>query len=341
MSTASMRAIVLDRTNPIESHPLRMTDVPIPQPTHDEIVVRMSACGVCRSNLHMIEGDWVAAGVPAKSPIVPGHEIVGRVTAVGERVTTFAVGARVGIQPLWSSCGRCEYCLTGREQLCSTKQITGETVDGGYAEYVLAKEAHAYALPDAIADIEAAPLFCPGVTAYAAVAKARLAPGRRVAVFGIGGVGHMALQIARLTGADTIAVSRGGQHLRLAERLGARTLDASRTDAASILRKEGGVDASIVFAPSSTVVRQAIAATRPGGIVVIGVEADLGPFAFVEGKTIVGSVIGSRQQMREVLALAAAGKLKAIVETFRLAQAEVALAHLKRGEIEARAVLVP
>src|SRR5258706_9221643 len=231
-----MKAIVLDKPCPIESHPLRPMEVPTPRPSYGEIVVRVTACGVCRSNLHMIEGDWVAAGVPAKCPIVPGHEIVGKVAAVGEGVPAFAVNARVGVQPLWSSCGRCEYCLTGREQLCAKKEITGETLDGGYAEYVLAKEAHAYALPDPIGDVEGAPLFCPGVTAYAAVAKARLSPGRRVAVFGIGGVGHMALQIARLTGADTIAVSRGSRHLHLAERLGARPLDASRGDSASVLR---------------------------------------------------------------------------------------------------------
>ena len=330
---ASMHAMELNAPR----SPLVMRERPLPVPATGEILIAVAACGVCRTDLHVVDGELEHP----KLPIVPGHEIVGKVAAVGEGVTTFAVGARVGIQPLWSSCGRCEYCLTGREQLCPEKQITGETLDGGYAEYVLAKEAHAYALPDAIGDIEAAPLFCPGVTAYAAVAKARLGPGRRVAVFGIGGVGHMALQIARLTGAETIAVSRGSRHLHLAERLGARPLDASRADPASLLRKEGGVDASIVFAPSTAVARQAIAATKPGGIIVIGVQADLGAFAFVEEKTIAGSVIGSRQQMREVLGLAAAGKLKAVTETFPLTQAEAALASLKRGEIEGRAVLVP
>ncbi|MCU1280537.1 MAG: propanol-preferring alcohol dehydrogenase, partial [bacterium] len=264
----------------------------------------------------------------------------GKVAAVGDGVTAFAVGARVGIQPLWSSCGRCEYCLVGREPLCAGKQITGETRDGGYAEYVLAYEAHTYAVPDALDDAEAAPLFCPGVTAYSAVQKARLSPARRVAVFGIGGVGHMALQFARLAGAETIAVSRGRRHLTVAERLGARALDASVVDAAAVLQREGGVDASIVFAPSSAVARQAIAATKRGGIIVIGVNADLGTVPFVDEKIVVGSLIGSRQQMREVLALAAAGRVRAVCERFPLEQAEAALGALKRGEIEARAVLV-
>ncbi|HZS38259.1 MAG TPA: alcohol dehydrogenase catalytic domain-containing protein [Polyangia bacterium] len=335
-----MKAVILEKPAPLESHPLRVIDAPMPRPGRGELLVRVTACGVCRSNLHMIEGDWVTAGVPAKLPIIPGHEIVGQVADVGEGVTAFAVGARVGLQPLWSSCGRCRYCLTGREPLCRDKQITGETRDGGYAEYVLANEAHTYAVPGALDDVEAAPLFCPGVTAWSAVQKARLQPGQRVAVFGIGGVGHLALELARLTGAETIAVSRGRRHLAVAERLGARPLDASKGDPAGVLAREGGVDASIVFAPSSAVARQAIAATRPGGIIVIGVNADLGAVPFVDEKEIVGSLIGSRQQMREVLALAAAGKVKAVCEPFPLTQAEAALGALARGDLEARAVLV-
>jgi propanol-preferring alcohol dehydrogenase len=336
----SMKAVILEKPAPLESHPLRVIDAPTPRPGPGELLVRVSACGVCRSNLHMIEGDWVAAGVPARSPIIPGHEIVGRVAALGEGVTTFAVGARVGIQPLWSSCGRCRYCLVGREPLCDKKQITGETRDGGYAEYVLAHEAYSYALPDALDDVEAAPLFCPGVTAYAAVQKARLSPSQRVAIFGIGGVGHMALQLARLWGVETIAVSRGRRHLAVAEKLGARALDAANVDPASVLQRQGGVDASIVFAPSSAVARQAIAATKRGGIIVIGVNADLGSVPFVDEKIVVGSLLGSRQQMREVLELAAAGRIRALCQPFPLDQAEAALSALKRGALEARAVLV-
>ncbi len=132
MGESRMKAVILTRTGPIEKHPLRMQEIATPTPGPDEILLQVSACGVCRSNLHMIEGEWVPNGVPAKLPIVPGHEIVGRVAAVGEGVVSFKKGDRAGIQPLWSTCGRCEYCLTGREQLCQTKQITGETVDGGY-----------------------------------------------------------------------------------------------------------------------------------------------------------------------------------------------------------------
>jgi propanol-preferring alcohol dehydrogenase len=335
-----MKAVLLKTPAPIETHPLRVQDVPTPRPGPGELLIRVAACGVCLSNLHMIQGEWVKNGVPAKSPIIPGHEVVGRVEAVGPGVATFRVGDRVGVQPLWSSCLHCEYCLTGREELCQTKQITGETLDGGYAEALLAKPEHTYAVPDGLSDAEAAPLFCPGITAYHAVGKARLTPGQRVAVFGIGGVGHVALQFARLTGAEVMAVSRAQHHLELAEELGARAVSASRGDPVAELQRLGGMDASIVFAPSSAVLQQAIAATKPGGTIVVGVFAQVGELAFGEEKAVVGSLLGSRQQMREVLALAAAGKVKVVTETFPLEKAEEALTRLKRGEVRARAVLV-
>jgi propanol-preferring alcohol dehydrogenase len=337
-----MKALLLTRTDPIEKHPLRMAEIATPTPGPGEILVQVAACGVCRSNLHMIEGEWVSNGIPAKLPIIPGHEIVGRVAEVGEGVISFKKGDRAGIQPLWSTCGCCEYCLTGREQLCQTKQITGETVDGGYAEYVLAKAEHTYPVPESLADTDAAPLFCPGVTAYNAVSKAQLTPGKKVVLFGMGGVGHFVLQFAKLHGAEVTVVSRGSRHLRLAEELGAsRTIDASSVDPVDAIKLSGGADAAIVFAPSSAVVRQAISAIKPGGIVVLGTFAEIGALPFVEEKTVAGSVIGSRQQMLDVLQLAAAGKIRSVCEVFPLDQAEEALIRLKRGEFQARAVLVP
>jgi propanol-preferring alcohol dehydrogenase len=336
-----MKAVLLDKPAPIERHPLRIAEVPTPRPGPGELLVKVAACGVCRSNLHMIEGDWVVHGVPAKSPIVPGHEIVGTVAELGDGATGFTIGERVGVQPLWSTCGRCEYCLTGREQLCRTKQITGETVDGGYGEYLLARAEHAYPVPDALDPAAAAPLFCPGITAYSAVAKAAPRPGQRVALFGVGGVGHMVIQIARLSGAHVIAVARSRQHLALAEEIGAaESVDASRVDPGEVLSKRGGVDASIVFAPSSAVVAQAVRATKPGGTVVLGVFASVGELPFADEKRVVGSVIGSRQQMHEVIALAAAGRIHVVHESFQLDEAEGVLLRLKRGEVRARAVLV-
>jgi propanol-preferring alcohol dehydrogenase len=335
-----MKAVVLRTPAPIEEGPLELVDLPVPAPGPGQVVMRVAACGVCRSNLHMVEGEWAAAGVPAKSPIVPGHEVVGTVAEVGEGVVGFAEGDRVGVQPLWSTCGRCEYCLDGRDQLCQAKEIGGESVDGGYAEYMLANAAHTYLLPDELGFVEAASLFCPGITAYGSVLKARPAPGRTLAVFGVGGVGHMVVQFARLYGADVVAVSRGAEHLAVAEELGAtRLVDAGADDAGDVLSRDGGVDASVVLAPSDAVMAQAIRATKPGGTVVSAVNATIGAFPFAVERTLVGSLLGSRRQMRTVLELAAAGKVGVVAQAYPLEQAQDVLGRLKAGEIRARAVL--
>jgi propanol-preferring alcohol dehydrogenase len=337
-----MRAQILETPGPIESKPLTLKDVAVPEPGPGEVLIRVTACGVCRSNLHMIEGDWVANGVPAISPIIPGHEVVGKIDKVGAGVDWLKIGDRVGVQPLWSTCGHCEFCLTAREQLCQSanKRITGESIDGGYAEYMLGYALHTYKIPDSISDEEAAPLFCPGVTAYGAVHKAQLRPGQTMALFGVGGVGHMVLQFAALTGAQMIGVARGKNHLKLAKELGCyRTLDANDGDPGATLKKDGGVDVAIVFAPSTPMLRQAIAGTKPGGKIIVGTFTDAGPFFFPHEKQIIGSTIGSRWEMEDVLKIAATGKVKAHIVTFPLDQTDEALRLLKAGEIEARAVL--
>jgi propanol-preferring alcohol dehydrogenase len=336
-----MRAVVMHRPAPIEEGPLRVEQVDRPAPGPGQVLMRVTACGVCRSNLHMIEGDWMDAGVPTKLPIIPGHEVVGTVAEIGDGVRDLREGDRIGVQPVWSTCGRCPHCLSGLDHLCQSKEITGETLDGGYAEYMLATAAHAHKLPDELDDAEAAPLFCPGITAYGSVAKARLGPGKRVAIFGVGGVGHMVIQFAALTGADVVAVSRGAEHLELAREVGATdAIDASAADPGEVLAGQGGVDASIVFAPSDAAVAQAIRGTSPGGVVVIGVNAEIGVLPFAQEKTVVGSILGTRQQMRTVLEIAAAGKVRALCEEFPLDRAGEALGRLKEGSIRARAVLV-
>jgi propanol-preferring alcohol dehydrogenase len=336
-----MKALVLNTPAPIEDAPLTLEDREPPRAGPGEVLMRVAACGVCRSNLHMIEGDWLAGGVPSMLPIIPGHEVVGTVETVGAGVTHLRPGDRIGVQPIWATCGHCEYCLSGRDHLCQARQITGETLDGGYAEYMLATAAHAYALPDELDFADAAALFCPGITAYGSVLKAGAMPGKTVAVFGIGGVGHMVVQLAKLFGADVFAVSRGSEHLAVAEEVGAtRVVDATEEDPGEALARTGGVDASIVFAPSNASVEQAIRATKPGGVIVTGVNAAVDSFPFNNEKRLVGSILGSRQQMRTVLELAAAGKIHVVTETFALAEAETALARLKAGTIRARAVLV-
>jgi propanol-preferring alcohol dehydrogenase len=337
-----MRAQILSAPGPIESKPLTFKEVPTPEPGPGEVLIRVTACGVCRSNLHMIEGDWVKYGTPAFTPIVPGHEVVGKIEKVGAGVDWLKAGDRVGVQPLWSTCGHCEFCLTAREQLCQSanKKITGESIDGGYAEYMLGYALHTYKIPDTLSDAEAAPLFCPGVTAYGAVHKAQLQPGQTMALFGVGGVGHMVLQFAALTGAEMIGVARGKNHLKLAKELGcSRTIDSNDGDAGETLKKSGGVDVAIVFAPSTPMLRQAIVGTKPGGKIIAGTFTDVGPFFFPDQKQIIGSVIGSRWEMEDVLKIAATGKVKTHIVTYPLEKTDEALRALKAGEIEARAVL--
>jgi alcohol dehydrogenase, propanol-preferring len=332
-----MRAMLLTAHAPIEDAPLILTDIPVPEPGPGQVLVKVAACGVCRSNLHMVEGDW--PGVPSKSPIIPGHEVVGVVMSCGPGVDTFNPGDRVGVQPIWSTCGHCAFCVSGRENLCQSKEITGESVDGGYAEYMLATAAHTYTLPDSLSFADAAPLFCPGITAYGSLAKANLSPSKSAAVFGVGGVGHVVLQMARQFGSDVYAVTRSPEHLQLAGELGGIPIDASDQDPVLALNALGGVDASFVFAPSDAVVAQAIAATKPGGVIILGVNATIGRFAFADEKRVVGSILGSRQQMREVLNLAAAGKITAYCESRPLEKANEALLDLKQGHLRARLVL--
>lgn len=328
----------LDHVAKIETHPLHLREVDKPKPGPRQVLVKVAACGVCRSNLHTIEGDWTANGVPAKTPIVPGHEVVGTVAELGEGVTEFKAGDRIGVQPLWWTDLSCEYCLTAREHLCPKKEITGETVDGGYAEYMLAYADHTYHLPDNLEFAEAAPLFCPGLTAYHAVQRAELAPGKTAALFGMGGVGHMVIQFARLAGADIITVARGERHRKLAINLGSiRAIEPNETGE---LINVGGVDAAIVFAPSDEMFAKAYAVVKPGGIIVNGAASNPGTISFGEEKQLRGSVIGPRHHMNEVLRIASEGKVKVLVETFPLKDAELALTRLKQGDIEARAVLV-
>lgn len=336
-----MKAMVLDDPAPIATKPLQLRTLDDPEPAAGEVRIAVRACGVCRSNLHMVRGDWASSGVPSFTPIIPGHEAVGVIEQVGPGVTQVHVGDRVGVQPLWSTCGRCRYCLSGCEELCQSKQITGETVNGGYAEAMIAPAAFVYRLPDVLDDAAAAPLFCPGITGYGAVAKARLTPASTVAVFGIGGVGHLALQFAKLTGARTIAVSRSATNVELAEELGADlALSSDDADTERILR-DADIDAAIVFAPSDVVAQQALAVTRPGGTVVMGVNANIGEFAFATGKTVVGSLLGTRPMMRDVLRLAAAHAVHVVAKAMPLAQANEALGLLEAGQVRGRLVLTP
>lgn len=335
---ATMRANQLFTPGPIGSDPLTWTDKERPEAGPGQILIEVVACGVCRSNLHMIEGDWVDGGVPAISPIVPGHEVTGRVAAVGDGVQGFAIGDPVGVQPLYWACGDCEFCASGREQLCHQRVITGEHVDGGYGEYMLSWADYTFHVPEALDLVDAAPLFCPGITSYGVIDKVDLGPGQVVAIFGLGGVGHMALQMAVATGAEVVAVGRTRAHLDVALELGAaKAVDS--TDAAALAAIEDSADVVLTFAGSDEVTRQAMSTLKWGGTLVSAVPLNVEEFHFNKQQTIKGSILGNREQMNAVLAMAAEGRIRTVVERFPMQDATTALARLAAGDLRSRAVL--
>jgi propanol-preferring alcohol dehydrogenase len=348
-TATTMKAMVLERLAPIERRPLKLESIPVPEPRKKgDLLIEIEACGVCRSNLHMIEGDWKEMGSPEHLPVVPGHEVVGTVKKVqgGAAAKKVRVGDRVGIQPLYSSCLRCEYCREGEEHLCDAVEITGESVQGGYAEYIVANEEFVTKIPDSIDSPHAAPLFCPGITAYKAVKASEPARGRSVGIFGVGGVGHLAVQLAKMEGSRVVAISRTKAHLDLATKLGADsavTYQESPEQFVKSLKREEGrlLDSAIVFAPSEQAIDAAYRSVKKGGTIVVGVVGNIPTFSAFEEKTVRGTVIGSRQDMADLVDVAAGGGLKVVIETFPLSEANEVLARLKKSEVEARAVLVP
>jgi propanol-preferring alcohol dehydrogenase len=341
-----MQAMVLSKLAPIETRPLKMMSIDRPDlKNRNELLLKIEACGVCRSNLHLIEGDWKKYGSPSSLPIVPGHEVVGVVERVGSGVKKVKIGDRVGIQPLFSSCLHCEYCSAGRENLCESAEITGESVQGGYAEYISAVEEFVTHIPDSIDSEHAAPLFCPGITAYKAVKASEPATGRTVGIFGIGGVGHLAIQLAKMQGSRVVAVSRAKKHLDLSKKLGADNVvvyqDSQEQFLKNLKKEEGFLDSAIVFAPSNKAIDSAIKSVKKGGVVVLGVLGNVTGFPTFEEKIVKGSVIGTRKDMADLVRLAGSSGLKVVIETRRLAEANEVLARLKKSQVEARAVLVP
>jgi alcohol dehydrogenase, propanol-preferring len=341
-----MQAMVLTKLAPIETRPLKLMS--IDKPTikgRTGLLLEIEACGVCRSNLHLIEGDWEKHGAPSHLPLVPGHEVVGRVKKAGDGVKRVRVGDRVGIQPLFRSCLQCDYCSAGRENLCENAEITGETVQGGYAEYISAFEEFVTRIPANLDPEHAAPLFCPGITAYKAVKVSEPAPGKTIGIFGIGGVGHLAIQIAKMHGARVVASSRAKKHIDLSKKLGADNVFVYEESQEHFLKnlkeQEGLLDSAIVFAPSDKIIETAIRSVKKGGTVVLGVRGNVFNFPTFEEKIVKGSVIGTRKDMADLVGMASSSGLQVIIETHRLVEANKVLERLKRSQVEARAVLIP
>jgi len=341
-----MRAMVLSKLGPVESNPLKLTEIDrheIANPK--EVLVKIEACGVCHSQLHSIEGDWKDIGIPPTLPTVPGHEVVGKIVEVGSNVTKFKVGERVGITPLLGSCLDCQYCNDGKESLCEKMDVTGESLKGGYTEYITLSEDFATKVPDTMKSEYAAPLFCAGITAYKAVKAAEPKKNKKIAIFGVGGVGHMAIQFAKIEGCEVSGVSRKEKHLEVAKKLGADNVFVYSSNQKQFLQdvneEYGLFDAAIVFAPVEQVTDTAIKSIKKGGIVVVATVGNIPNFLAFEEKTVRGTLIGSRKDMEDVIKISDEHKMKVVTESFPLEQANEVLVRLKNSEIDARAVLIP
>jgi alcohol dehydrogenase, propanol-preferring len=327
--------------------PLALEEVDRPTPGPDEVLIEVEACGVCHSDLHVADGDWPQLAKIVKKPLILGHEIAGRVVEKGEAVRDHQIGDRVGIPWIFSSCGECEMCREGNENLCAKQQITGVTVDGGYAEFVKAPARHATKIPEALSSIEAAPLFCAGVTVYRALKKAHIQPGQRLAVFGVGGLGHLAVQIGVGLGAEVTAIDVSDEKLTYAKSLGAtETLNATTLDVPKHFRKRGGAHAVLVTSAAKAAYDAAFPCVRPMGVLlVVGLPADslcFSPISMAGTEIrIQASAVGTRQDLREVLAMAAEGKVRCQVTARPLPSANEVLDDLRHGRIAGRAVLTP
>src|SRR5215207_2248149 len=327
----NMKACVLETPAPVGSRPLRLTDVPVPTPRDDELLVRVAACGICRTDLHVVEGE-----LPQRlSPVIPGHQVVGRVAEVGSRVEGFKSDERVGIAWLNRTCGVCRFCRAGRENLCEGAQFTGWTANGGFAEYAVAPAAFAYRLPEGFGDLQAAPLLCAGIIGYRALRLTGLGDetggweGVRLGIYGFGAAGHVCIQLARARGAEVYVATRDRErHQALASELGA-TWTGGATD-----EPPAKLDAAIIFAPAGELMPAALKALDKGGTLVLGgihmSDIPAFPYRLLYGERVVRSVANNtREDGREFLAEAARVPVRTHVETFPFEQANEALSALK------------
>lgn len=321
--------------------PLALEARPVPTPGPGQILIRVKACGVCHSDLHIVDGDWDFVPMPR----VPGHEAVGVVAATGADVSRLKVGDRVGMPWVYSSCGTCRLCLAGEESLCPAHDSTGVTVDGGYAEFLVAPENHATRIPDEISFEMAAPLFCAGLTVYKAVKVAAVRPGELVAVQGIGGLGHLAIQAAKIWGARVVALTRSAERAEIAETLGADDVVVGSFEAqGKAMVKMGGADVILQTGSGQDAARALIPALADRGrfLLLSGGpgQVSITPFDLIGKRAaIFGSAVGNRSDLIETLAWGAAGRLRSIIETYPLRNVNEALDRLRLGKVQIRAVL--
>ena len=322
---------------------LEIRELPIPEPGPGQVLVKMRTSGICHTDIHAAHGDWPVKPAP---PFIPGHEGVGVVEKLGPGTSLREVGQRVAIAWLGSACGNCSYCVSGWETLCESQRNSGYSIDGAYAEYAVADERFVVPVPDEVSSVDAAPLTCAGVTTFKAIKVAGVQPGERVAVFGIGGLGHLALQYARIRGAIVTAVDIEDSKLELATELGAdHVVNARATDPVKAIRAAGGADVAVVLAASARVFEQAFGSLRRGGrlvCVALPAEGDMTIPIFdtvLGGISIIGSIVGTRQDLADVFTLHAAGRTAIVAQTRRLEEINESFADVLAGRVPARLVI--
>jgi propanol-preferring alcohol dehydrogenase len=336
MTTQTMKVWVVDTPGPIDTKPLRRIDRPVPVPGPGQVRIHVRVCGVCRTDLHLAEGDLT----PKHHLVVPGHEVVGLVDAIGSGCVRFGMGDRVGVPWLAHTCGVCRYCVADRENLCTAPVFTGWDVDGGYAERVVVDERYGYLVPDAFSDEEAAPLLCAGIIGYRALRRSQLPPGGRLGIYGFGGSAHLTAQIAMAEGARVHVMTRAVEARELALELGA----ASAGDAEDPPPEP--LDAAILFAPVGTLVLPALEALDRGGTLAIaGIHlTDIPTLNYerhlFQERTLCSVTANTRHDGNEFLEAAARIPVSVSTVAYGLDQADSALADLAHGRVNGAAVLV-
>ncbi|MFF9404903.1 alcohol dehydrogenase AdhP [Streptomyces anandii] len=322
--------------------PLVIEERPDPEPGPGQVRIRVEACGLCHTDIHAAHGDWPVKPSP---PFVPGHEGVGLVEKLGEGVTHLTVGQRVAVPWLGRACGRCEHCLSGWETLCEQQINTGYGRDGGYAEKTLAWADFAQPVPEGVSPLDAAPLTCAGVTTYKALKVAGVGPAQLVAVSGVGGLGHLAVQYAKIAGARVAAIDVTDDKLKLAADLGADILiDARTQDVGEELKRHGGAHAAIALAVNEDAFEAVNSGLRRGGKLVMVALPAHGTIrvpifdTVLNGTSVIGSIVGTRQDLAEVFRLHADGRTRVIHETRPLEAVNEAIDEVLRGEVKARIV---
>lgn len=329
-----MQANRLQTPAPVEEKPLRLTETERPMPAPGQVRIRVRVCGVCHTDLHTVEGELALP----RLPITPGHQVVGEVDLLGEGVTRYEVGDRVGVAWLYASCGTCEFCRAGQENLCARAKFTGLHADGGYAQYMVANEAFAYPIPRRFSDTEAAPLLCAGIIGYRALRLSGIEPGQRLGLYGFGASAHLAIQVARHWGCQVYVFTRSSAHRELARELGA-VWAGSAKDSLDV-----SLHASVSFAPAGWIVPLALGHLRPGGSLALN-AIHMSPipqfdYQLLYQERVLRSVANfTRSDAEEFLKLAAQIPIKTEVEIFDLAEANEALRRLKDSDINGAAAL--